>query len=149
MIINKSFRIFETIYIFVVDWKTMGKTMGWRHIKVALLYLFCISIYVYIYFQIKPQALIKLISMNGKDQSTIILEQQRKMKRKMTLCANLFKLHQSNTKTNILRFETSSDHYVHNWYKMSIILLKGIFVGPTLYYHNPQLVDSRITCSQE
>lgn len=39
--------------------------------------------------------------------------------------------------------------HADNWYHMSIILLKGIFVGPTLYYHNPQLVDSRITCSQE
>lgn len=123
MIINKSFRIFETIYIFVVDWKTMGKTMGWRHIKVALLYLFCISIYVYIYFQIKPQALIKLKIMNGNDQSTMILEQQRKMKRKMTLCANLFKLNRSNTKTNILRFETSSDHYVHNEYRDPVLTL--------------------------
>lgn len=101
----------------------MGKTMGWRHIKVALLYLFCISIYVYIFFQIKPQALIKLKIMNGNDQSTMILEQQRKMKRKMTLCANLFKLHQSNTKTNILRFETSSDHYVHNEYRDPVLTL--------------------------
>lgn len=101
--------------------------MGCKHIKVAFLYLFCISIYVYIFFQIKPHALNQLKSLNEKDQSTIALEQieqqQRKMKKKMTLCAHSFKMHQSNTKTHTLRFETSSDYYVDNGYRVPVLTL--------------------------
>lgn len=54
----------------IVDWRTMG----WKHVKVALLYLFCICIFVYIYIYINRPVFPNENSLNVKEKNDMALE---------------------------------------------------------------------------
>lgn len=98
--------------------------MGWKHVKVAILYLFCISVYVYIFFQINTNAFTRLKSPTRMDSKQELYEQQqRKIRNKMAVCASVFKTRQSFTKPRTLRSESSSDGHGDNGIHVPILTL--------------------------
>lgn len=66
-------------------------SMGWKHVKVALLYLFCISVFVYIYYHINFYAYLMQNSLK---------EREKDEKHKISLGSQFFNIRQSTGKTD-------------------------------------------------